>query len=212
MRPRRACNAPHGTPARYRAGCSCIPCCDAWNTYQAAMPPLTDAALIRSHIEGLHRQMSYRAIAEAAGVSMRGLMQIVWGEHARVRSHMADAILGVDGPAETSRGWIAARNARRLVAKMRTRHTVAEVASACSISRSYVSLLTSDDPPSYVKASTYHGIQNAAVALGVHRFPVDMERFERLRTDGLTDAEVADALGITPRHVQRLEARRRTVA
>jgi hypothetical protein len=83
-RQQRVCRQPHGTVARHQAGCSCLPCCDAWAAYQYEWkrdtPRLIDAALVPARstlrmIERLRKHHSLAAIARECGVSVKSLPQ-----------------------------------------------------------------------------------------------------------------------------------------
>lgn len=98
-------NCPHGTRARYVAGCRCLICKAAASRYatkrQAARKEgdtreLVDAGQLRDHLSRLHESgMSHRAIAAAAGVSQPIISGIRSGAKLRVRRHIAKRLLAL---------------------------------------------------------------------------------------------------------------------
>ena len=101
MRPQRPSNSPHGTDARYRAGCSCLPCCEAhaeWIRDQRAGQgnPWVSSREAAKHVRSLKRSgMTLLAISQSAAVSRRVVSDLRCGYRPRIRQSTADAILGV---------------------------------------------------------------------------------------------------------------------
>jgi len=96
----RPCRQPHGTVARYQAGCSCLTCCDAWRDYQAEWKldrdRLIDAAPVAEHIERLIRLgWRTRGIAEQAGVSYNTVRYCRTGRRPAIHRDSAAAILSL---------------------------------------------------------------------------------------------------------------------
>lgn len=135
MRPQRNCRQPHGTIARYAAGCSCFECCEAWREYQAyqkaAGALTTDAEPVRAHLRTLYRKgYSRRAVSEATGVAYRTLRAIDGRESSRVRCETHDAIMGFSGPPAGSTAWVPIREATSIIQRLEragwTRRAIAE--------------------------------------------------------------------------------------
>ena len=132
MRPVKPCRQPHGTIARYTAGCSCFECRVVWTEYQVARsrtPQKVDKAEAMRHVARLKAQgMDYQDIAFAAGMAMSTLTHV--RKHSRmIRSETADAILGVMGPREKRR--LDAEYAAELLREGRSPRQIAE-ALGCS--------------------------------------------------------------------------------
>ena len=139
-RPQRPCRQPHGTVARYVSGCSCLTCCDEWRRYRAAYNSgghrLRDPLTARRHIAYLksNSRMSYRAIAECAGLALNTVRSIADGTTKRIHPETHDALLTVRGPVpSTSGALVTARPTHGIIAALRTRFTLAEIASAVGV-------------------------------------------------------------------------------
>lgn len=107
-RPQRGCRSPHGTNARYTAGCSCFDCCDAHAAYQRARGPKTTktnvpVSVVAAHVRKLKAKgMSRRAITEMSGVSYKTLRNIDDGAYENVIADTAAALLALTGPLRSS--------------------------------------------------------------------------------------------------------------
>lgn len=95
---------PHGTRARYSAGCHCLPCRAANARYETnrnrqrayGRTAYVNAAPIRAHLAALaERGMGVRAVAARSGVSRSAVSGIATGATVRVRPATATAILAV---------------------------------------------------------------------------------------------------------------------
>ncbi len=100
----RASRAPHGTNARYSAGCRCTACRFHRSEYERTRPynnrghgRTVSAEPARKHIRQLARRgMGYLAIAEASGVNHNIVWGIRTGERKRARRGTVERILAVD--------------------------------------------------------------------------------------------------------------------
>lgn len=145
-RPQRPCRQPHGTPARYSAGCSCLSCCNAWADYQKVrkaeiregLTRIVDAGPVREHIRWLiARGWRMRAIAEQSLVSFTTVHDVLDGRRPRVRREIAEAILTL-GPTALptdSTALVPAHATHRLLDRLYRRHGPEAVARAMGISR-----------------------------------------------------------------------------
>lgn len=140
-RPQRPCRQPHGTVARYAAGCSCLKCCEAWNVWNRDhragrikdVPP--DAA--RDHIKYLRaRGWSVRAIATQAVVGYTTVWAIVRGERQHIRPSISNAICALTDTAVVGgpNVLIPARPTLKLIQRLRRQHSRVEIARACGVS------------------------------------------------------------------------------
>lgn len=207
MRPQRACRQGHGTVARYTAGCSCFPCCEAWREYQADRKEngskTVDGDLARARIAELRAQgFSRRAIAESAGLSYRGLRAIESGESARVRSETLDALLGATGFPGDGTALVPADRTLALIARLHTRMSLTRIAHELGMTRRS---LPGTRPQQRVQTRTALAVERLARKHGLVTH-VDRERFEMLRAEGLPTEIIADILGCAVRTVDRLEA------
>jgi hypothetical protein len=141
-RPRIGCLQPHGTLARYTAGCSCFDCCEAKNAYQRAYRVLggnrlADAEPMRLHIERLKRAgWSDRAIAEQAAISHNTVRYVRTGRRVRVRQESVDAVLTLSiAPLATpSTALVPARHTLRLIDRLRRDYSRKAIAYAAGLS------------------------------------------------------------------------------
>ncbi|MHB1324010.1 MAG: hypothetical protein ACYCXZ_06670 [Coriobacteriia bacterium] len=143
MRPQRACNQPHGTVARYVAGCSCLPCCNAWRDYQvewkADTARLVDAAPVAEHIKVLiYNGWRTRGIAEQAGVSYNTVRYCRTGRRPTIHRDSAAAIMSL--PLQTpiptdSSALVPARSTLRLIARLNKHHSMEAIAREVGVSR-----------------------------------------------------------------------------
>jgi lambda repressor-like predicted transcriptional regulator len=142
-RPQAGCRQPHGTVARYVAGCSCFDCCEAKSEYQRAYRAegggrLVDAAEIVQHIEKLMRSgWSTRAIAEQSALSYNTVRYVRTGRRAKLTRESAEAImtLRIAPLATTSSALIPARHTLRLISRLRRHHSLQAIADAAGLSR-----------------------------------------------------------------------------
>jgi AraC-like DNA-binding protein len=144
MRPQRPCAQPHGTIARYTAGCSCLACCDARRDYQREWkldPGRTvDAAPVAARIETLLRNgWRTRAIAEQAGVSYNTVRYCHNGWRPGIRRDSAAAIMSLPAQAPiptASSALVPARAALRLIERLQADGFPTErIAQECGVSR-----------------------------------------------------------------------------
>lgn len=128
-RPQRPTRSPHGTNARYVAGCSCFECCEAHAAYQRERGCRTvktnvPLEVVRAHIDHLKREhrMSRRAIADMSGVSYKTLRNIDDGVFESVTAATAEALLALRGPvASDTTALISAAPTHRLIARLQAR-------------------------------------------------------------------------------------------
>jgi len=216
-RRQRACHQPHGTNARYVAGCSCIECCDAHREYIAEYKRganrTVDAAPVRAHLAKLYAQgYSRRSIASSAQVSY-GALRLIDGSTPmrngkytqRVRIENAEAILALDKalPADHG-GWLPVEETRALVARMRERgFTRQRIADAAGVSDTAVyDVLNRTER---ISARIALGFQDAAQKLGVTRPRIDFERYDQYRAEGMCVEDAAECAGINDRAAWRHE-------
>ncbi len=143
MRVQRSCRQPHGTVARHQAGCSCLPCCDAWAAYQREWKRDSarhvDAAPVRDYIRRLvYNGWRTRGIAEQAGVSYNTVRYCRTGRRPTIHRDSAEAILSL--PLQTpiptdSTALVPARSTLRRIERLRAHHTLDEIAAAVGVSR-----------------------------------------------------------------------------
>jgi hypothetical protein len=145
-RPQRPCLQPHGTVARYSAGCSCLHCCNGWADYQKVrkaemkegLTRIVDAAPARAHIRKLiYNGWRMRAIAEQSLVSFTTIHDVLDGRRLRIRRDISDAILTITTtPLGThSTALVPARPTHRLLERLYREHGRCAVAGAMGISR-----------------------------------------------------------------------------
>lgn len=141
-RPQRSCQQPHGTVARYQAGCSCFECCEANAAYQREWKQdrgrLVDASPVRAHIKTLmHHGWKTRAIAEQAGVSYNTVRYCRTGRRPTIHRDSAAAILELTTvPLVTpSSALVPARPTLLLIERLRKDHSLEAIATACGLSR-----------------------------------------------------------------------------
>lgn len=121
-RPQRGCRQPHGTNARYTAGCSCLDCCEAHAEYQRQRGPKTTVTnvpveVLQRHVRVLkQRGMSRRAISDMSGVSYKTLRNIDDAVYDHVTADTAAALLELRGPipSETT-ALISARGTHQVI-------------------------------------------------------------------------------------------------
>lgn len=207
MRPQRSCHKPHGTTARYTAGCSCFECCEAWREYQAdrkaSGPKTVDGDLARARIAELRAQgFPRRAIAESAGLAYRTLRAIECGESKRVRIETLDALLGCTGYPGEGTALVPADRTLALIERLHTRMSLTRIAYELGMTRRS---LPGTRPQQRVMTRTAHKVEALARKHGLVTH-VDRERFEMLRGEGLPTEIIADILGCAVRTVDRLEA------
>jgi hypothetical protein len=144
LRPQRACNQPHGTAARYLAGCSCLACCDAWAEWQREWkadpePRLVDSAPVRDYIRLLiWNGWRTRGVAEQAGVAYNTVRYCRTQRRPTMTRDSAAAILSL--PLQTplpsdSTALVPARSTLRLIERLRKHYTLTAIADACGVSR-----------------------------------------------------------------------------
>ena len=102
----RAARRPHGTRARYRSGCRCLPCRAANSRYESERALLrrngdwngiVDAAPVRRHILWLSRHgVGRNAVAAASDVSVTVILGIRLRRRLQCRARTARRILAVD--------------------------------------------------------------------------------------------------------------------
>jgi hypothetical protein len=136
----RACaSRPHGTRARYRAGCRCLPCRAANSRYEAQRQRLrrqgdwngiVDAAPVRRHILWLSRNSVGRdAVSAAADVSVTVINQIRSGVRVHCRARTARRILALDLDARSGGSHVPARQSwSRLTKLLRRGYSKAQLA------------------------------------------------------------------------------------
>ncbi len=105
----RCTDKPHGTRARYVAGCKCVPCRAAnsrYNTEREAAKKAGDyrgivsADRARRHLLKLSKQgVGYKAVADACGSSHTIVGNVAWGYRKQIRASTERAILSVDAQA-----------------------------------------------------------------------------------------------------------------
>lgn len=110
---------PHGTRARYVAGCRCEACTTANTAYGKEVyrrhragetNPIVLAETARKHIKKLSKHgVGNRSIAEVSGVRYRTISLIRSGEQLRIRKSAEIAILNVGTDAATGRALIDAK-------------------------------------------------------------------------------------------------------
>jgi hypothetical protein len=141
-RQQRVCRQPHGTVARHQAGCSCLPCCDAWAAYQYEWkrdtPRLIDAAPVRERIRLLgYNGWRTRGIAEQSGVSYNTVRYCRNGWRPTIHRDSAAAIMSL--PLQTpiptdSTALVPARSTLRMIERLRKHHSLAAIARECGVS------------------------------------------------------------------------------
>lgn len=146
-RPQRRCLQPHGTVARYSAGCSCLSCCNAWADYQKlrkaerkeGFTRIVDAAPAREHIRHLIAcGWRMRAISEQSLVGFTTVHDVLDGRRLRIRRDISEAImtLGPSARPTESTALVPARPTHRLIARLRRDFSLEQIARAMGISRS----------------------------------------------------------------------------
>lgn len=141
-RPQRPCRQPHGTMARYVAGCSCFDCCNAWRDYlrekkTADQPSMVDATPIRDRIKVLeYNGWRWRGISEQAAVSYASVRDCRTGKRARVHREFAEAVMSL--PLQTpiptdSTALVPARSTLRLLERLRRQYGLRATAEACGV-------------------------------------------------------------------------------
>ena len=141
-RVQRPCSSPHGTTARYVAGCSCFECCEAWRVYQVEWkadpdPRLIDAAPVAEYIAKLrHNGWHNRAIAEQAGVAYN-TVRFAGTLRPTIHRDTAAAIMSLATvPLPTdSTALVPARPTLRLIARLRRDFSEQRIADECGVSR-----------------------------------------------------------------------------
>jgi hypothetical protein len=142
-RAQRGCRQPHGTVARYVAGCSCFECCEAHNDYQREYRSdgggrLVDAAPVVAQIRKLMASgWGTRAIAEQAAISYNTVRYVRTGRRTRMTRESAEAIMTLTiAPLLTqSTALVPARHTLQLIDRLRRDHTVEAIAVAAGLSR-----------------------------------------------------------------------------
>jgi hypothetical protein len=96
---------PHGTVARYNAGCRCEDCCYAESCYGKELRvrhniglanPIVPATKARNHILRLQREgLGQVRLSWASGVRLTTIQEIRTKQKTRIRKDTQDAILGV---------------------------------------------------------------------------------------------------------------------
>jgi hypothetical protein len=208
MRRQRPCTRPHGTVARYAAGCSCFECCEAWRFYQrdyrAGEGRSVDGDPARRLIAYLERVgHSRRAIAEGSGLSYRTLRAIESGESKRVHADTMEALKSYRHPPTGSSALVPAEHTRHLLALITKRMTAQAAADALGVSRR--SLTTASQR--CVQYRTQERAERLALLCGATKHPADVERYDLLRADGLTPEQAAGVMGMSTRTAWRIEAR-----
>ena len=143
-RPQRPCHQPHGTSARYIAGCSCLACCDANAAYLREWKRdgdrIIDAEPTRRHIAVLiYNGWRTRGIAEQAGVSYNTVRYCRTQRRTRIHRDSAAAILSL--PIQTPMGTastalVPARSTLRLIARLHAQgFTMTAIAAECGWTR-----------------------------------------------------------------------------
>jgi hypothetical protein len=98
---------PHGTRARYRLGCQCLPCRAAnaryenqrWRARRGA-PRVVSATPARAHIAALSREgVGFKSVADACSLSPTTTWLIRVGRRERILAETERRILSVDGGA-----------------------------------------------------------------------------------------------------------------
>lgn len=146
-RPQKPCRQPHGTAARHQAGCSCLPCCNAWADYQRmwrqdrrnGVRRIVDAGQAREHIRWLiSKGWRMRAIAEQSLVSFTTVHDVLDGRRTRIRRDIHDALLTL-GPTPIptdSTALVPAASTHLKLDRLYRRYGRTAVAGAMGISRS----------------------------------------------------------------------------
>jgi len=119
---------PHGTHARYVAGCHCMVCRAAHSRYNSGRERakadgdwdgIVDAEPARVHVTRLGRVgMGYKAVAAAAGVPTSTLWAVKTGNRTRIRASALSRILGVDLYGRSDGQLIDARGTWRLLNRL----------------------------------------------------------------------------------------------
>lgn len=206
VRQQRPCRQPHGTVARYAAGCSCFECCEAHRKYMAFHklegPFTTDGDEARAIIRRLRAAgHSRRAIAEGAGLGYRTLRLIESGESSNVRVDTLEALKAYRTAPHRSTAQIPARSTLRLIERMaRSGMSRSEVAHRLGLS--YGSSLPRKGQRT-VRATTAARVEELALSCGVLKRPVDMERVMALHAQGMSAEEIAGVVGCTSRTIFR---------
>jgi predicted transcriptional regulator len=109
---------PHGTRARYVAGCRCLKCREANALYQRQRDKAIKEGDKRGlvpvwrairHIQNLSENgIGYKAVADAAGVSRSVVHRILWGGKKKIRKDTQARILSVDEQAAADHSRIPA--------------------------------------------------------------------------------------------------------
>lgn len=120
-----AATKPHGTHARYVAGCHCFQCRVAHSRYNVERDRakaagdyngVVDAAPVREHLRKLSRQgVGYKTVAEAADVSKTILNNILAGRRTRVRARTMRKVLAIDKSAVADHALIPSGPTWRLI-------------------------------------------------------------------------------------------------
>lgn len=109
---------PHGTRARYVAGCRCSPCGQSNREYakqryraqrRGEWNGLVDAGEAKEHLKRLSRQgIGLRSVQAATDIGRTTLMEIASGRQNQVRALLAKKILAVDSSARADKSLVKA--------------------------------------------------------------------------------------------------------
>lgn len=204
MRPQRPCNQPHGTNARYNAGCHCFVCRVAHSEYWRERIPAVPAERVRAHIEKLVESgLTQGYIAASSGIMEQTVRDIRKGVTKRVRSVTAEALYAVVPVPCSLNAFIPAAPTQRVIARLRRRHTCKEISKASGIS---VNSIVNDIPVArFVRASTAMKFEDAARRLGDTCVRVDAERYHIERALGVPVEAAAELAEMDVRTAWRLE-------
>jgi transcriptional regulator with XRE-family HTH domain len=214
----------HGTRARYvwgpgpgqdrSLGCRCDECCEAnraYARYQAKRKrletlgrtsgpwaaPFVDASAARAHVLALGELgVGYKRVAELAGVSKTGLLEVRRGRRSRIRREVADAILAVPLEADVASGQLVdAAETWQLVRKILRRPGWSKARISAEIGQGGRALQLGSGQ---VTARNARSIAHLAEELGVAEPAGDARRFdvEPVLALGLPIAELARRTGI----------------
>lgn len=176
-RAQRPCRHPHGTKTRYAAGCSCIPCCDAWAAYQTGLKSgeivssRTDITVSQERLHYLLRSMTLGAVSRASGMCRQALRRIQAGNRKFVSIETETALLAVDPRVPgRSLSMVDSSATAALIARMRREHPLSTVAQQTGLAAAALSRIQhGHQGKRYVQARTATLVLEAAERLGVAR-------------------------------------------
>lgn len=129
---------PHGSRARYVAGCRCEPCTNSNREYarlrgklqrQGEWNGLVDSSPARTHLKWLSSHgIGLRSVSAAADVGKTVLVEISSGRHTKIRAMIAKKILSVDLGARADASLVPAAKTWKKIEKLLRYETKTELA------------------------------------------------------------------------------------